>query len=277
VRFQAPSPEESLARREAAEAKALRDQAEAARARAKAARLAIKLWEAATEAKSDHPYLFRKQVAPPTDRLRELGADRAKEIAGYAPQSDGEALQGRILLVPVEIEANEGWQVSSLEFIDGDKRKSALAGGQKAGGFRAAQGLPEGEGDGMALLIGEGAATVLSALQASGFPAAGALSSGNLEKVAVAMRERYPKATPVLLADLVKATGDPDPHAMQAARAAGGALAIPGFQEGHGPDWNDFNDLAVKEGEDAVRAIILEALAGAGREHRERGFHLRKL
>jgi putative DNA primase/helicase len=236
--------------------------------------VAAKLWAAAaTPAQADHPYLERKRVAP-TDRLRELGADRVREIAGYSPQHKGETLQGRILLAPVEIETPKGRKVSSLELIDEAGRKSALAGGQKAGGFRAAQTLPEGDGEGMTLLIGEGAATVLSASQASGFPAAGALSSGNLEKVALAMRARCPKAALILLADLDKETGAADPHAIQAARAVGGILAVPRFQEGHGPERKDFNDLAVKEGPEAVKAIVLEALAGAAREHGERGFHL---
>jgi phage/plasmid primase-like uncharacterized protein len=272
-RFQESAPEEIQARREAAEA-ARREAEGRPRERAKAAALAGKLWEAASQAQADHPYLERKRVQP-TDRLRELDAGQVAAIIGYAPKYKGEPLAGRALLAPVEIWTPEGPKVSTLELIDEAGRKSALAGGAKSGGWWAAQGLPEGDGEGLKLLIGEGVATVLSASQASGFPVLAALSAGNLPKVAQAMRARYPAAALALLADLVKADGAPDPHAVQAARAAGGVLAVPAFQEGHGPGRKDFNDLLVAEGADAVRAIILEALAGAGgREHREHGFHL---
>ena len=135
-------------------------------------------------------------------------------------------LTGRLLVVPVK----QGDGISTLELIDGDKRKAALAGrGSKVGGYWATERLPDGDGDGLTLLIGEGVATVLSAKEATGHPAIAALSSGNLPAVAKAMRERYPAAALVILADLVKATGEPDPHAIEAARSVGGKLAIPDF------------------------------------------------
>jgi putative DNA primase/helicase len=60
----------------------------------------------------------------------------------------------------------------------------------------------------------------------------------------------------VLLADLVKATGEPDPHAVEAARAVGGLLAVPDFG-GNRPDGaTDFNDMAMLCGLEAVKACI---------------------
>jgi putative DNA primase/helicase len=142
--------------------------------------------------------------------LREIDAGAAAAILGYAPKSGGDLLTGRLLVVPVK----QGDRLSTLELIDGDGRKAALAGrGTKAGGYWATERLPDGDGDGLTLLIGEGVATVLSAKEATGHPAIAALSSGNLPAVAKAMRERYPAAALVILADLVKATGEPDPHA----------------------------------------------------------------
>lgn len=76
--------------------------------------------------------------------------------------------------------------------------------GAKAGAYWAAQPLPEGAGAGLVLIIGEGVATVLSAKEATGHRAIAALSAGNLPSVAKTLRERYPAATLVILADLVK-------------------------------------------------------------------------
>jgi len=60
-------------------------------------------------------------------------------ILGYAPTSGGDLLTGRLLVVPVK----QGDRLSTLELIDGDKRKAALAGrGSKAGGYWATERLP---------------------------------------------------------------------------------------------------------------------------------------
>ena len=193
--------------------------------------------------------------------LREIDAGAAAAILGYAPKSGGDLLTGRLLVVPVK----QGDGTSTLELIDGDKRKAALAGrGSKVGGYWATERLPDGDGAGLTLLIGEGVATVLSASEATGHPAIAALSSGNLPAVAKAMRERYPAAALVILADLVKATGEPDPHAIEAARSVGGKLAIPDFGTDRDPDMTDFNDMAHSCGAEAVARAIANASAPEG-------------
>jgi putative DNA primase/helicase len=93
------------------------------------------------------------------------------------------------------------------------------------------------------------------------------LSAGNMLAVAKAMRERYPTRPFVFLADLVKATGKPDPHAIEAARAVGGKLAIPDFGSDRDPDMTDFNDMAALVGMDAVREAIRGAKAVSGADH----------
>jgi putative DNA primase/helicase len=70
------------------------------------------------------------------------------------------------------------------------------------------------------------------------------------------MRQRYPAAKPVILADLVKSIGEPDPHAVEAARAVGGLLAIPGFGSDRPKDATDFNDLHQVAGPETVAACI---------------------
>jgi putative DNA primase/helicase len=257
--YQKPTPEAIAERRRIAAERAAQEEAEIARERADTAAKAAAILKASTEAKVDNPYLARKRVSP-VATLREIDAGAAAAILGYAPKSGGEPLAGRVLVVPVK----QGDRLSTLELIDGDKRKAALAGrGTKAGGYWATERLPEGDGAGLTLQIGEGVATVLSASAATGHPGIAALSSGNLPAVARAMRERHPAAVLVILADLVKATGAPDPHAIEAAQSVGGRLAIPDFGADRAPDATDFNDMAVLIDLEAVKRAILNASAPA--------------
>ena len=256
------TPVEEAAHRAKVDAMRREREAKETRDRAKAARNAGLIWTAATTASDDHPYLLRKGVSPvPT--LREIDASAVAEILCYAPKSSGQELAGRLLVVPIKV----GDLLSTCELIDGEGRKSALYGGAKAGGYWAAQPLPSGDGNGQTMLLGEGVATVLSGKAASGHPAIGALASGNLAAVAKAMRERYPAAVLVLLADLVKATGAPDHHAIDAARSIGGLVAIPNFGADRDPRMTDLNDLARVCGTESVRSCIAGAKSPAWGEH----------
>lgn len=257
---QKPTPEEIAERQRIEQYARAREEARTALERAEAVKKSAGIWKAATEAKPDHPYLVRKRVSP-VATLREIDADTAAAILGYAPKSSGESLAGRLLVAPVKV----GDGLSTLELIDEEGRKSAVYGGAKAGGYWAAQQLHDG--DGLTLLIGEGVATVLTAKEASGHPAIAALSAGNLSAVAKAMRERYPSAALVILADLVKATGAPDPHAVEAAKSVGGKLAIPDFGTDRPDGATDFNDLAGLLGAEAVGRAIANASEPDGALH----------
>lgn len=255
--YQKPSPEELAERRRIAAERAAQEETAIARERADTAKKAAAILKAATEAKTDHPYLSRKRVSP-VATLREIDAGAAAAILGYPPKSGGDVLTGRLLVVPVK----QGDRISTVELIDGDKRKAALAGrGSKVGGYWATQRLPDGDGAGLSLLIGEGVATVLSAKEATGYPAIAALSSGNMPAVARVMRERYPAAALVILADLVKASGEPDPHAIEAAQSASGKLAVPDFGHERNPEMTDMNDLFIFAGAKAVAQAIAIATA----------------
>jgi putative DNA primase/helicase len=156
---QKPTPEELAERQRVAVKLVAAEEAEIILERADTASKAAAILKAATEAKADHPYLVRKRVSP-VATLREIDAGVVAAILGYAPKSGGELLAGRLLVVPVK----QGDSISTLELIDGDKCKAALAGrGSKVGGYWAAERLPGGSGAGLRLLIGEGVATVLSA------------------------------------------------------------------------------------------------------------------
>ena len=222
---QKPTPEELAEWRRIADERTAKEQAQIEDERLTTATKTASICEAATTAKADHPYLVRKDV-PPVATLREIDASAAAAILGYAPKSSNKPLTGRLLVVPVK----QGNSISTLELIDEAGRKAALAGrGTKAGGYWATERLPDGDGAGLTLLIGEGVATVLSVSSATGHAGIAALSCSNLETVATAMRERYPAAVLVILADLVKATGAPDPHAVKAAQMVAGLLAVPEF------------------------------------------------
>ena len=246
--YQGPTPEQLAERRalaiENTEKKRLK--AERAAAKTKA------IWQASSPARSDHPYLIKKQVKP-SDTLREISLNQLVTLIGYHPQAKGIPLEdGRILVVPVKV----GDQLSTCEFIDGAGRKTALVNGQKSGGYWAAQSLPAGEGKGLRLILGEGVATALSAKEATGHLVVAALSCGNLLAVARMLRERYPAANLCILADL----GNGQAKAHESTKAAGGLLVIPDFGPDR-PEWaTDFNDLAILRGLPAVRTAIETAI-----------------
>ena len=261
--YQKPTPEELAERRRIAAERAAKEEAKIARGRADTAKKAAAILQTATEAQTDHPYLSRKRVSP-VATLREIDAGAAAAILGYPPKSGGDLLTGRLLVVPVK--QDDG--LSTLELIDGDKRKAALAGhGSKVGGYWATQRLPDGDGAGLTLLIGEGVATVLSTSASTEQLGIAALSAGNLPAVAKAMRERYPAAVLVILADLVKTTGEPDPHAIEAATIVKGKLAIPDFGSDRDPAMTDFNDMAQIYGAEAVAQAIAGATVPTSNAH----------
>lgn len=235
-------------RKRKAQARSEKEAETKARKALEAATKAADLWEAAAPAHATHPYLVRKGVRP-VEALREIEARRAAEILGYAPKWRGEPLAGRLLVALVEIEG----KLSTAELIDEAGRKSAIAGGAKAAGYWKAQPLPEGDGAGLVLDIGEGVATVLSAREADGHLAIAALTSSNLMKAAKAMRQRYPAARLLVLADI----GNGKAKAVEAAHATGAEWAVPdfsGLDAGEGD--TDFNDLHRLAGLDEVRRQI---------------------
>jgi uncharacterized protein (DUF927 family)/phage/plasmid primase-like uncharacterized protein len=250
------SPAEEDAQRARIEAMRLVREGEEKRRRASAAKKAAALWAAAKPANADHPYLVRKGVQP-VDSLRQLDAFAVAAILGYAPKSRDVELSGDVLIAPVHI----GDALTTCELIDGEGRKSAIYGGVKAGGYWSTQPLPD-DGANLVLFIGEGVATMLTVREASGHACIAALSSGNLLPVARAMHARYPLALLVLVADLVKDTGEPDTHAKQAARAVDGRLLVPTFGDDRAPGDTDVNDMWARLGPDTVRAAIGAALDG---------------
>jgi putative DNA primase/helicase len=209
---------------------------------AQAARVAAKIWNKAITAPPNHPYLLRKGI-----------------------HTHGARIHKSALLIPVR----EGATLHSLQFIDGDGTKRFLTGGRKRGCYYSI-GKPEGAA---ALCIAEGFATGATIRQATGHLVAVAFDAGNLEAVALTLREKFP-ALPIILC------ADDDPvglsHARAAARAVNGRVAVPQFVRSISDnsvgdntmsDRTDFNDLAAEYGIDVVAQTISAALSADSTTH----------
>lgn len=153
-------------------------------------------------------------------------------------------------------------QLVGLQWILPDGSKRFLTGTAKKGAY-ALLGPAPGPGDWLA--IGEGYATVASAIMATGWRGAVAFDAGNLGEVARALRRAYPGVRLVLLADDDHATrGNPGvTKARAAAQAVHGLVAIPRFQSSAPERGTDWNDLHVNEGLATVRAQLLNLSATA--------------
>lgn len=184
-----------------AAAKLARD-AEQAAVYATARQRAQGLWDKAKPAAGGHAYLVKKAVP-----------------------AYGLKLLRQQLVVPLrDVEGT----LHSLQFIGEDGRKTFLTGGRKRGCYHAI-GRPEA-----ALCICEGYATGATIYQATGNATAVAFDAGNLQPVARALRQKFPRLTLVIAADNDTETpGNPGVTAAQsAARAVGGVLAVPSFTGG---------------------------------------------
>lgn len=234
--------------REAAEATRLEKQHRAADISAKTLLLAI-------PAGQDHPYLVRKGLGGDLTpgNLYEIQADMLSKAIGYAPKSDDMPLSGRILVGGVgDLDG-----VTTLEFIDENGLKSALAGGRKSAAWWAASPLIDNPDQVIVLEGMATAASVAAAEQTSGRNSVvvAALSDTNLPNVAEAMRERYPLSRLVIASDL----GNGEKKAFEAAHLTNGLIASPDLN-GSSELGTDFNDQHAAFGLDSVQNSIQAAM-----------------
>lgn len=224
------SPAEQEANRQRlAEIKKQREVEEAAM-RETARKKANALWDRARNVDSKHGYLTLKKVRP-------IGIKQLRS-ALVVPLRDAEGA------------------LHSLQFIMPDGSKRFLTGGKKRGCFAMLSDSSE------TICICEGWATGASIHQATGYAVTVAFDAGNLLPVAQAIRKKYPKARLVICADDdFQTEGNPgETKAREAARALGGVLAIPYFDENRPEKATDFNDLHQYNGLDAVRQSIANAV-----------------
>jgi putative DNA primase/helicase len=146
-----------------------------------------------------HPYLSAKGIRPYGIRFR----------------------AGRLLIPMRDTEGT----LHSLQSISADGSKRFLRGGRMRGCYFSI-GKPDG-----VIIICEGLATGASIHECTEHAVAVAFNAGNLEPVAMALREKYPAIRIVIAADDDHATaGNPGlSKARQAAQAVGGVVAIPDF------------------------------------------------
>lgn len=265
-----PEERRAWARKMAAD-RAAREEKERAD-RAAAASHAQFMWGQAVECEGDaHPYLKRKGVK--SYGLRVGAWEKVDQESGTV-----DVVSTQALLIPIR-DAKKG--IHSLQAIFtgaiyGDRDKDFVKHGAKEGLFYSF-GKPatvdvRGE-QRMVIMIGEGYATLASAHEATGHAAIVAFDAGNLVHVARVLRQRFPDAVLVLLADNDQWTTTPIDNpgltkAREAAKAVGGLVAVPPFEAGEGKPGKggkisgptDFNDLHKLRGLDAVRQVIEAAL-----------------
>jgi phage/plasmid primase-like uncharacterized protein len=262
------SADEKRAYREKIEADRARREAEDIAQREAAARLANRMWDAATPITGDdHPYLKRKNIQ--SYGLRVGTWEKVDQATGEVSLISKQAL-----LVPIW---GLGKNITALQAILPDSKKLGrdkdyLSGADKRGRFFSIGKPLEHEGK-FVILLCEGYATGASLHAATGHAVIVAFDAPNLLPVAEIMRERFPEAIIVVCADndqwTLKPVKNPGvTRAMEVRDAIGALVAVPEFDEAlgvandagkiKGP--NDFNDLAHLEGDEAVCRVIAAAL-----------------
>lgn len=203
-----------------------------------AAERAAAIWEKATPATADHPYLVRKGIQPHGARTHTSGA----------------------LIVPVY----DAEKLHSLQFIPAlpEEKKRFITGGRKEGCYF----LIGDPNHGSPVCIAEGFATAASITEATGYAAAVAFDAGNLLAVSQTMQTRFPDTALILCADddWKRERGNIGiDKAREAANAVGGLLAMPRFGAERSDTETDFNDMARQCGAEAVRDAITAAAQSA--------------
>lgn len=166
-----------------------------------------------------------------------------KQVRAYSLYQDGDAL-----VMPLRDVAGKIHSVQRI-WPNGDKR--FLAGGRTKGCFHLiGSALTE------PTYLVEGYATGATVHQITGKAVVVAMNAGNLKHVLQALREAGNQHQVIIAADNDRHT-DGNPGIKAAEEAASGfvgvSVAAPDFQ---GTEGTDFNDLAVAEGESAVRAAL---------------------
>lgn len=265
------SPEERREFRARMERQRAEREADERARREAAAAHARYLWDQAQDC-TEHPYLARKGVKAHGLRVG---------VWEKLDRENGEVnvISKQALLIPIR-DAKKN--IHSLQAIFtskcmGDRDKDFVTDGAKAGLFYSF-GKPltidvQGE-QRQVIMVGEGYATLASAHECTGHAAIVAFDAGNLLPVARVLRERFPAAVLLILADNDQWTKQPVNNpgltkAREAAAAVGGLVAVPPFESSEGKldretgklkGPTDFNDLHQLRGADAVRQVIEAAL-----------------
>jgi putative DNA primase/helicase len=230
------------------------------------------VWDASVPATDDHPYLVRKGV-----KAHGLRVGKWEFI--NSDTGEVTCLTDQALLVPL---CDKTRKVHSLQGIfpgkilgrgDGARDKDYLKFGAKVGMFHAI-GKPQMVDGNPVFVICEGYATGASIHEETSHLVLVTFDVTNLLTVAKAIRDSKPDAIIVFAVDndvwTKKPVENPGVHyATIAAKAVGGLLAIPPFVHADGTQdaagkWSgptDFNDLQVRDGAGAIKAIFDDVIA----------------
>ncbi len=193
---------------------------------------AMQIWQSASLAPSDHPYLAAKQIKPYLARL----AAWERSIVDESGKRRALVIEN-CLLIPL---LNAAGQIRSLQAIFPDKHplltrnKDFLPGGQLAGLFWWIGGKSE------TVLICEGFATGCTLHDETGHRVYLAFTANNLLAIAKIVREKLPDAHIIIAADNdTETAGNPGlSKATAAAQAVDGSVIVPQIPNA------DFNDYA---------------------------------
>ncbi|MEG9672570.1 LPD7 domain-containing protein [Serratia bockelmannii] len=180
-----------------------------------------------SQASHDHPYLQRKMV---------------KASSGVRLDRQGN------LKIPL---SNVDGEIRSLQTIKPDGAKMLTKNGQKEECFFVVGGTLK---NGSPIVMAEGYATAASGAMALHHPVVMTVDSGNLVKVAGALKNKYPDSPMIFLADddlpKPKRPGNPGKEkAEEAAALTGGMVLLPTFSpEERQQELTDFNDLHIAHG-----------------------------
>jgi putative DNA primase/helicase len=224
-----------------------------------AAARAQAIWNAAAPATDDHPYLKRKGVK--SHGLRVGTWEKVKHDTGeiYASISNS-------LLVPIR---DARGAIVSLQAIFPEKRggrdKDFLFGGRKKGCFFTIGKPADIEGL-KTVAFGEGYATCATVFEATGIGVFVIFDAGNMVDVASVVRAKFPERRLVFCADDDRWTNSPvtnpgKTRAVEASQAVSEpcVVVLPSFSDLEGRP-TDFNDMALREGIEAVKARIMWAV-----------------
>ena len=201
-----------------------------------------------------HPYLAKKRIQAP-ETLHVINAATVREITGWTPKGKKGELQGPLIVAGLTRPGEDA--PCQVQLIDGEGRKAFLPGQGTLRGAFCALNTP---GKPSCIIIGEGIATTKSGIDAiPGAMGLVAMASVNLVRTAEAARAMHPDAEIIVLADLERKTGEPDKHALDAARAVRGRCAIPFFGPARDESQTDFNDMAQASKKGAVAECIRSA------------------
>lgn len=242
-----PTPGELAERKRIAAERAAQDETERDAQHAEAERQAKVIYDEGTrDEAAGHPYAEKKRVDFFSLVRRGAWPQRGWNDA---------------LLIPLY---NATGKMTTLQAINANDEKDYLAGGRKRGCFH-----PFGKLRGAdRVLIGEGAATVAAAVNATDWPAAAAMDAGSLLSVGQAVRELAPGAMLIFLADNDVRDDGRNPGieaARTAAEAVGGFVVIPEL-DGRACDWWD---VWSERGSEAVSRAIADASAPARDVHQD--------